>query len=107
MKALEDRGLKARVTYESDHVPLLVAAAASGAGVTTLLRVAARGEAAYLVPLSFRPALFVEAGFAWKTGAWLSHAARAFVEFVAAAEVPGALRRRSTPGPAPRPRARR
>jgi DNA-binding transcriptional LysR family regulator len=91
MSALEERGLNARVVFESDHVPLLVAAATSGAGVTTLLRVAARSEKE-LVPLSFRPALFVEAGLAWKEGAWLSHAARAFVDFVTAADLPGAIR---------------
>jgi DNA-binding transcriptional LysR family regulator len=92
--ALEARGRRVQVAFESDHVPHLVAAAASGAGVTTLLRMAARSEAR-LVPLSFRPALHVEAGLAWRAGAWLSHAARAFVDFVAAADLPGKIR--STP----------
>ncbi len=89
--ALAERGLPLQVAFESDYVPHLVEAAASGAGVTTLLRMAARAEAR-LVPIPFRPALHVEAGFAWKSGGWLSHAARAFIDFVAAAEVPGKIR---------------
>jgi DNA-binding transcriptional LysR family regulator len=89
--ALAERGLPLQIAFESDYVPHLVAAAASGAGVTTLLRMAARSEAR-LVPIPFRPALHVEAGLAWKAGAWLSHAARAFIAFAAAAEMPGKIR---------------
>jgi DNA-binding transcriptional LysR family regulator len=89
--ALMERGLPFQVAFESDYVPHLVAAAASGAGVTTLLRMAARAEER-LVPIPFRAALHVEAGLAWKSGAWLSHAARAFIDFVATAEMPGKIR---------------
>jgi hypothetical protein len=33
--------------------------------------------------------MFVEAGIAWKEGAYVSRAARAFVEFVLDADLPG------------------
>jgi hypothetical protein len=59
--------------------------------VTTLLRLAAEAEPR-LVPLSLRPAAFVEAGFAWRAGAYLSKAARAFVDFVLAADLRGVAR---------------
>ena len=56
--------------------------------MTTLLRMAAQAESR-LVAISFRPAMFVEAGIAWKEGAYVSRAARAFVEFVLDADLPG------------------
>jgi DNA-binding transcriptional LysR family regulator len=88
---IERRGLTPRIAFESDLVALLVAAAAAGGGVTTLLRLAAEAEPR-LVPLSLRPAAFVEAGFAWRAGAYLSKAARAFVDFVLAADLRGVAR---------------
>jgi DNA-binding transcriptional LysR family regulator len=93
LAAIEAGGLRPRIALESDLVPLLVAAAAGGGGVTTLLRMAAEAESR-LVPLSLRTALFVEAGFAWKAGAYLSRAARAFVDFVLEADLPGSKRAR-------------
>jgi DNA-binding transcriptional LysR family regulator len=92
LSALEARGLPARIALESDLVALLVAAAADGGGVTTLLRLAAESEPRLAV-LPLRPAMFVEAGFAWRAGAYLSNAARAFVDFVLAADLRGAARR--------------
>lgn len=86
--AVEARGHSPRIALESDLVPLLVAAAAGGGGVTTLLRMAAESEPR-LVALSLRPAVFIEAGIAWKAGAYLSRAARAFVDFVLEADLPG------------------
>ena len=76
-----ETGLTPRIAFESDLVALLVAAAAGGGGVTTLLRLAAEAEPR-LVPLALRPAAFVEAGFASRAGAYLSKAARAFVDVV-------------------------
>jgi DNA-binding transcriptional LysR family regulator len=89
---IERRGRTPRIAFESDLVALLVAATAGGGGVTTLLRLAAEAEPR-LVPLSLRPGAFVEAGFAWRAGAYLSKAARAFVDFVLAADLPGVVRR--------------
>jgi hypothetical protein len=43
-----------------------------------------------LVALPLRPAVFVDAGIAWKAGAYVSRAARAFLEFVIASDFPGA-----------------
>ncbi|ABS27426.1 LysR family transcriptional regulator [Anaeromyxobacter sp. Fw109-5] len=89
LAAIEARGLKAQIALESDLVPLLLDAASRGGGITTVLRMAAESEPR-VIPLSLRPAVFIEAGIAWKAGAYLSRAARAFVEFVLEAELPGA-----------------
>lgn len=86
--AMQARGLTPRIALESDLVPLLVEATAAGRGVTTLLRVAAESERR-LVPLSLRPPLFVDAGVAWRAGAYLSRAGRAFVDFLLEADLPG------------------
>ena len=99
------RGLQPRIAFEADLVPLLADAAATGQGVTTLLRMAAEAEPR-LVPLSLRPALFVEAGLAWKAGAYLTRAARAFVDFVLQEGLPdGGTWRTGSKGSRPRPGA--
>lgn len=72
-------GLQPEVLFETNHVPLLIATTARGGGATTLLRLAAE-TAPGLVPLSFEPPLFVDAGIAWKRNAYVSFAARAFLE---------------------------
>jgi DNA-binding transcriptional LysR family regulator len=87
-EAFAARRLVPRVALETDLVSLLVDEAARGAGVTTLLRMAARAEPR-LAALSLRPRVHVEAGVAWRSGAYLSKAARAFIDFVAAAELWG------------------
>ncbi len=73
--------LQPKVVLEANLVSLLVDAVSRGEGVTTLLRMAAEAERA-VVPLSFKPRLHVEAGVAWRAGAYLSRASRAFVDFL-------------------------
>lgn len=74
-------GLRPEVVFETNHVPLLISVTASGGGATTLLRLAAEA-APGLVPLSFEPPLFIEAGIAWKRKSYLSSAARAFLDYL-------------------------
>lgn len=76
-------GLQPEVFFETNHVPLLMATTAGGGGATTLLRLAAEA-APGLVPLSFEPPLFVDAGIAWKSNSYVSSAARAFIDFLQA-----------------------
>lgn len=73
--------LRPKVVFETNHVPLLITMAASGGGATTLLRLAAEA-APSLVPLSFKPPLFVDAGVAWKRRSYVSSAARAFLQYL-------------------------
>lgn len=79
----QGEGLQPEVFFETNHVPLLIATTARGGGATTLLRLAAEA-APGLVPISFEPRLFIDAGIAWKRNAYISSAARAFIQFLQA-----------------------
>jgi DNA-binding transcriptional LysR family regulator len=82
------RRLVPHVALETNLVPLLVDAAARGTGVTTLLRMVADAEPRLAV-LSLKPRLYVEAGLAWRSGAYISRAVRAFIDFLASTDLRG------------------
>ncbi len=83
--AFAARGLVPRVTFESNLVSLLVDAAARGTGATTLLRMVVDTEPR-LATLSLKPRIHVDAGIAWRSGAYVTKAARAFIDFLTAAD---------------------
>ncbi len=87
-EAFAKRGLAPRIAFETDCVPLLVDAAARGIGATTLLRMAADAEPRLAV-LALNPRVHVDAGVAWRSRAYVSRAARAFIDFVVAADFGG------------------
>lgn len=84
--AFGERGLAPRISLETNLVPLLLDAAARGTGVTTFLRMVAETEPR-LVALPLKPRLYVDAGLAWRSGAYISKAVRAFIDFVATADL--------------------
>jgi DNA-binding transcriptional LysR family regulator len=73
------------VAFESNLVSLLVDAVARGTGAATLLCMVAEPEPR-LVALSLKPRIHVEAGIAWRSGAYMTKAARAFIDFLTAAD---------------------
>jgi DNA-binding transcriptional LysR family regulator len=81
--AFAARGLVPQVTFESNLVALLVDAAARGTGATTLLRMVVDAEPR-LAALSLKPRIHVDAGIAWRSGAYVTKAARAFIDFLTA-----------------------
>jgi DNA-binding transcriptional LysR family regulator len=84
-EAFATRGLAPRVALETNLVPLLVDATARGDGATTLLRMVAEAEPR-LAPLALKPRVHVDAGVAWRSGAYVSRAARALIDFLVAAD---------------------
>ncbi|HJV35835.1 LysR family transcriptional regulator [Geomonas sp.] len=82
--AMAARGLVPNVVFETNLVPLLKKVTAQGGGVSTLLRMAV--EEPELKAISFSPPLFVDAVVIWKRNAYLSRAARTFLEFLQGAE---------------------
>ena len=83
-EAMAQLGLQPNVVFETNLVPLLKEIVAGGGGITTLLKMAATDPG--LTAIRFDPPLFVESGIVWKKKAYLSRAAKAFLEFIS--EIP-------------------
>lgn len=69
------------VAFETNHVSLLASMTSGGNGITTLLRVAAETYPD-LIPVSFAPKMFIDAGVGWKRDVYLSSAAKAFLDIL-------------------------
>lgn len=74
------KGLVPNIVFETNLVSLLKKVTAQGGGVSTLLRMAVEEPELSAVP--FDPPLFVDAVVIWKKNAYLSKAARAFLDFL-------------------------
>jgi DNA-binding transcriptional LysR family regulator len=79
--------VRPRIVLQSNFVPLVTASVVAGLGAATLLRSLAESIAG-LVPLSFVPRQVLSFSLCWRSDAYLSHANRAFVEFVRATGAP-------------------
>ncbi len=80
MEAMAEKGLAPQVAFETNLMPLLKKIAADGGGVATLLRMAVVEPELKAIP--FYPPMFVDAVVVWKKTAYLSKAARAFLDFL-------------------------
>jgi DNA-binding transcriptional LysR family regulator len=76
-------GREPKVAFESNLIALNRAIVRRGFGITTVLRIVAAEDAA-LCPVSFDPPVHLDLSLAWKRGGYLSHAERAFVDYVVA-----------------------
>ncbi len=83
--AMAERGLVPQVAFETNLIPLLKKIAADGGGIATLLRMAVIEPELTAIP--FDPPMFVNAAVIWKKNAYLSKAARAFLDFLRVAAV--------------------
>jgi LysR family cyn operon transcriptional activator len=83
-------GVRPRIVLQSNFVPLVTESVAGGLGAATLLRSLAESIAG-IVPLSFVPEQVLRFTLCWRDDLYLSHANRAFVDFVKA-DVPGQAR---------------
>ena len=80
-KLFKEEGISPNIVFETNHIPLLITVTSGGGGATTLLRFVVNASTG-LVPVSFSPPLFVEAGIAWKKKSYLSSSARAFLDIL-------------------------
>ena len=70
-----------RVVFETNLFSLVKSLVKQGLGVSTLLRMVAEDDGD-LCAVSFNPPLYLDLLLAWKKGAYLSHANKAFVDFL-------------------------
>ena len=80
-EAFGNMGKQPDIAFETNLTSLLKAMTAKGGGVCTLLKMAAE-DSADLVPIPLKPTLEITAGIAWRTNAYLSLAAKAFIDFL-------------------------
>nr|WP_321468046.1 LysR family transcriptional regulator [uncultured Desulfobulbus sp.] len=69
------------IVFETNLFSLVKSLVKQGLGVSTLLRMVAEDDRD-LCAISFDPPLFLDLLLAWKKGAYLSHANKAFVDFL-------------------------
>lgn len=76
-------GVTPRIGFESNLITLNLAIVRQGFGITTLLRlVLDTVPDEGLVAVPFEPPVHLDLSLAWREGAYLSHAERAFVDYV-------------------------
>jgi DNA-binding transcriptional LysR family regulator len=81
LEVLKENGGEARFVFESNLFTLVKSLVREGMGVTTFLRMVTAGDDD-LVAIPFSPPLHLDLVIAWKRGAYLSRANRAFVDFL-------------------------
>ncbi|GAM11441.1 putative HTH-type transcriptional regulator YwbI [Geobacter sp. OR-1] len=74
-------GAELRIVFETNLFSLVKPLVKNGLGISTFLRVVVAGDND-LVAVSFDPPLYIDLLIAWKRGAYLSRANRAFVDFM-------------------------
>ncbi|MDP5291273.1 LysR family transcriptional regulator [Oceanimonas sp. CHS3-5] len=77
----KQRGLRPRIGFESNLIPLLKAVVRQGFAVTSFLRMAIEQDAD-LVPISFETPYFLDLCLAWPKERRLSRAEQAFIDFI-------------------------
>ena len=75
--------MQPHVVFETNLFSLVKSLVKRGLGVATLLRMVAEDDHE-LCTVSFDPPLHLDLMMAWKKGAYLSHANKAFVDFLMA-----------------------
>ncbi len=76
-----EAGRQPQIAFETNLIPLLRAIVKKGFGITTFLRMVVTEDTG-LVAIPFQQPVWLDLCIAWKTGAYLSHADRRFVEFL-------------------------
>jgi len=74
-------GMEPRIVFETNLFSLVKSLVRGGLGISTFLRMVVTGEED-LAAVPFDPPLYLDLVIAWKRGAYLSRANRAFVEFL-------------------------
>jgi DNA-binding transcriptional LysR family regulator len=80
-EVLKARGFEPRIVFETNLFSLVKSLVREGMGISTFLRMVVAGDEE-LVAIPFDPPLYLDLVIAWKQGAYLSRANRAFVEFL-------------------------
>jgi len=80
-EVLKGNGSEPRIVFETNLYSLVKSLVRGGMGISTFLRMVVAGDND-LVAVSFDPPLYLDLVIAWKRGAYLSRANRAFVEFL-------------------------
>lgn len=74
-------GMEPRIVFETNLFSLVKSLVRGGLGISTFLRMVVTGDED-LAAVPFDPPLYLDLMIAWKRGAYLSRANRAFVEFL-------------------------
>jgi DNA-binding transcriptional LysR family regulator len=74
-------GVEPRIVFETNLFSLVKSLVREGMGISTFLRMVVAGDSD-LAAVSFDPPLYLDLVIAWKRGAYLSRANRAFVDFL-------------------------
>jgi DNA-binding transcriptional LysR family regulator len=77
----QESGIEPNICFETNLLPLIRSIVKQGFGISTLLQMAVEPEAD-LLSLPFNPPIQLDLRLAWRRDGYLSHANRAFVEFV-------------------------
>jgi DNA-binding transcriptional LysR family regulator len=80
-EVLKGKGMEPRIVFETNLFSLVKSLVRGGLGIATFLRMVVAGDDD-LASVPFDPPLYLDLVIAWKQGAYLSQANRAFVDFL-------------------------
>jgi DNA-binding transcriptional LysR family regulator len=80
-EVLKGGGMEPRIVFETNLFSLIKSLVRGGLGISTFLRMVVAGDDD-LAAVPFDPPLYLDLVVAWKRGAYLSRANRAFVDFL-------------------------